>query len=312
MNIDTYKEEYIGFIKDSKDIGKTFKLNEDFEEIFICGMGGSGIAGMIFKSLIKNKRITTVNTDELPFYANEKSLVFVISYSGNTEEMTSIYNQAIKQKCQIVAITSGGNIRDKTIRDGLKYIRIPSKIQPRMALPYLIIPIMNVLKISFDPHQLVKILEHKAITEKAKDLAEKLENKIPMIYSSDRIYPVAYRWKTQFNENTKIHAFANKFSELNHNELEGYEKLNGEYYVIMIRDENDSIKHVKRMELTKKLIMDKKVPVTEISIKGKSSFNRVMTEIFIGDLTSIFLANRYEIDVEPVKLIEDFKKELKK
>ncbi|MBW3020003.1 bifunctional phosphoglucose/phosphomannose isomerase [Candidatus Woesearchaeota archaeon] len=312
MDIKTYKESYINFIKDSKDIGKTFKLNEDFDEIFICGMGGSGIAGMILESLIKNKRINLVNTDELPFYATAKSLVFIVSYSGNTEEMISVYNQALKKGCQIVAITSGGNIRDKTIRDNLKYIRIPDKIQPRMALPYLIIPIMNVLKISFDSDQLVQILDNKGILEKAKDLAEKLEDKIPIIYSSDRIFPVAYRWKTQFNENTKIHAFANKFSELNHNELEAYEKLNGDYYVIMIRDDNDPIKHVKRMELTKKLIMDKKVPVTEISIKGKNSFNRIMTEVFIGDLTSIYLANKYHVDVEPVGLIENFKKELKK
>lgn len=311
MKVKEYKENYIKFLREAKDLGKNIKL-EAFDEIFIAGMGGSGVAGMFLNSLIKNQRINIVNTDKLPFYAKKESLVIVVSYSGNTEEMISIFNESQKKGCQIVVITSGGNLRDKCIHDNLKYVRIPAGIQPRDALPYLLIPMMNVLTIEYDINKLVDGINNSRIKEKAKDLADNLKGKIPIIYSSDRIYPVVYRWKTQLNENAKIHAFSNKVSELNHNELEGYENLNGNYYVVMIRDENDPLIHVKRLDLMKKLIMGKKVPVLEIAIRGKDLFNRMIVESFIGDITSLYLAEDEEINSAPVTIIEEFKKNLKK
>jgi len=311
MNVKTYRKNYIRFLTEARDLGKNIEI-KDYEDIFICGMGGSGVIGMFISSLLSDRKINLVNSDILPKYVSNKSLVVVISYSGNTEEMVSVFNEAIKIGSQVVVITSGGILRDKCIHENLKYIRLPSGIQPRDAFPYMLMPVLNILGVKYDVQKLIANINNARIDGKAKELASNLKGKIPIVYSSDRTYPVAYRWKTQFNENAKIHAFSNKISELNHNELEGYENINGDYYVIMIRDGGDPVKHIKRFDLTKDLIMERKIQVIEISITGKHMLNRMIVESFIGDMTSLYLAEQEEIESEPVKLIEDFKKNLKK
>ena len=46
---------------------------------------------------------------------------------------------------------------------------------------------------------------------------------MPLIYGAGPLAAVAYRWKTQFNENAKMHAFSHAFPELDHNEIVGWE-----------------------------------------------------------------------------------------
>ena len=45
---------------------------------------------------------------------------------------------------------------------------------------------------------------------------------IPLIYGAGPLAVVAYRWKTQLNENAKMHAFSHAFPEVGHNEIEGW------------------------------------------------------------------------------------------
>lgn len=313
MDIKTDVEtNFAEFIRDAKDLGKDIKLTE-FDKLIVAGMGGSGISGDLLKIFVKSIPFFVIHDYTLPSFAiGNKTLIFIISYSGNTEETLAVYNEAVKRRCQIVVITSGEKLKERCRKDKVPYIRIPSGIQPRAALPYQLIPILNLLGVKdLELNKLIDSVKNPKMKEKAKELAEKIVDKIPIIYSSHNIYPVAYRWKTQFNENTKTHAFANEFPELNHNELEGYTNLKGEFYVVMISDDSDSMRIKERMELTKKLIMEKGVSVTEISITGKNLFNRIMTEIYLGDLASVYLAELYGTDPTPVETIEKFKKKLR-
>jgi len=307
------REEIMNFssyIRDASEFGKDIKI-KPYKDIHIVGMGGSGIPGDILRSLKTDVPIYSDRLSKLPAYANKDSLVFVISYSGNTEEALHSYNDALQKKCQVVVITSGGKISQKAMKDGVPFIKIPIGIQPRAALPYLIVPILNMLEYPLKLDALYPLLEDEAIKKKAKDLAGKIQGNIPIIYSSENIKGVSYRWKTQFNENAKLHAFQNVISELNHNEMEGYENLNGDYYVIFLIDEMDSVSIKKRMSITKSLIKENGVGSTEIVIRGRNDFNRLMTEIYVGDLTSLFLAELNKTDPTQVNLIENFKKRLK-
>ena len=118
-------------------------------------------------------------------------------------------------------------------------------------------------------------------------------DKIPLIYASEKLMPVAYFWKTSLNEVSKVHAFVNVLPEMNHNEIEGFVNLKGEYHGIIIRDEQDPIKIKKRMDIAKEIILAKGVPVTEIAITGKSLLMRVMTELYLGEVTSNMLGKGY-------------------
>ncbi len=302
-------DDFISFLKLGKDLGKNIEL-EPYARVIIAGMGGSGSAADLSTIFVKNVPITVVHDYNLPSYANVKTLVILISYSGNTEEMISLYKEAKRKSCQIVAITSGGKLKDKCLIDKIPYVKVPSGYTPRGALPYLLMPALNLLKYNdFDFNPLLDALKNPRLKEKAEHLAEMFENKIPLIYSSQRIFSVANRWKMMFNENAQVHAFAAAFPELNHNELEAFINLKADFYLIIIRDDQDSLRIKQRMELTKEIIKEKGVSVTEISITGKNLFNRILTEVYLGDMTSKILAKKYE--VQDINLIEDFKKRLK-
>ena len=166
---------------------------------------------------------------------------------------------------------------------------------------------LNVLD---DEGEVVKVLNNNSFKEKGKQLAKRLADKVPLIYASDRFKAVAYRWKTQINENAKVHAFTHTFSELNHNELVGYTSLKGYYYVVIIKDEADLPQMRKRMMLTKEIIRKSGVDVIEIGITGGSLLTKMFSAIYIGDWTSYYLALEYETDPTPVDLVENFKKKL--
>ncbi|MCK4521632.1 MAG: bifunctional phosphoglucose/phosphomannose isomerase, partial [Nanoarchaeota archaeon] len=146
--------------------------------------------------------------------------------------------------------------------------------------------------------------------EKAKQLAERLFNKVPLIYSSERLYAIAYKWKINFNENSKIHAFCNFFPELNHNEMVGFTKKNGDYYCIIIKDDYDERRIKKRMSITKDIITINKSPALELNITGTSDLVKIFSTIHIGDWTSYILALKNKVDPTPVKLVEYLKKKL--
>jgi glucose/mannose-6-phosphate isomerase len=150
----------------------------------------------------------------------------------------------------------------------------------------------------------------------SKAMAEKLVGRLPIIYSSETFYCVAYRWKCEFNENSKIPAFCNKFPELDHNEIIGYHnlaRLNIPMHVMMLHDEQDNKRIQKRMSITKKLLREMsadKIIFTDVAIKGDDMLSRMFTTILLGDLTSYHLALQYKTDPTPVDIIEKLKKEM--
>tara|TARA_B100002003_G_scaffold146367_1_gene135509 strand:- start:1236 stop:2087 length:852 start_codon:yes stop_codon:yes gene_type:complete len=283
-------------------------------------MGGSALPGAILKSyLTKNFKIPIeINKNyQLPENITSKTLVFAISYSGNTEETVDAFRQANRKSCQLIAISTGGKLEELAKKLNKDFIKVPSGIQPRSAYGYLFFPILRVLQDSgLIPNQekyvkeLIEKLKKDIYKKSASDISERLLGKIPIIYSSERMYAIAYKWKINFNENSKIHAFCNYFPELNHNELVGYTNPNGNYYVIIIKDEYDEMKIKKRMKLTKDLIHLKKCPVLDLELKGSSDLVKIFSTIYLGDWTSYYLSLRNKTDPTPVDIVEDLKKKL--
>lgn len=292
-----------------------------FSKIVITGVGGSSIAGALLQSYLYGSKIPVfVCRDyELPDFVDRNTLVFVVSYSGNTEETLVSLKSAYRKGAAMVAVTSGGKLLRKFEDEKLPVIAIPPGLQPRASLAYQLIPMLRLLsklKLISDPSRdiakTIAALKKANYDVSAKSLAGKLIGKVPLIYASERLAPVAYRWKTQFNENAKIHAFSHSFSELNHNEIVGFTNLNAHYYVIIIQDEADHPRIKARMKLTREVLSKKDVPSTEIVVKGDNVLTRLLSAIHIGDLASVYLAMFTNTDPEPVEAIEDFKKQLGK
>ncbi len=287
--------------------------------VIIAGMGGSALIGSLLQSYLYRAAVPVfvVRDYFLPEWANKKTLVIAASYSGNTEETLNVYRMALRKGCRVVVIASGGALLEAASKHHVPIIKIPSGYQPRMTLGYQFFPLLNVLSNSGiiedkkeDMKKTVEMLHKPVFREKAAELAEKIQDRIPIIYASNQFASIAYKWKINFNENSKQHAFYNVFPELNHNEMVGYTLLKAEYYAIIIKDEEDYHRIKKRMDITKEIIKKKGVKVTEIALAGPSLLTKMFSAIYIGDWTSYFLALRNKTDPTPVDVVEDFKKKL--
>ena len=310
-------EDFPQQCRNALELPKGMSVSGKVDKIVVAGMGGSAVGGDLLKIYMHNAKIPVfvVRDYKVPNFVDENTLVFAVSYSGNTEETLSSFEDALKKKAKIVAVTSGGILETKA----KKAIKIPGGLQPRAALGYTFFPVLGVLansnivdvknnEITEMLDTLSKVQEFKNFGEK---LAKKIQNRIPIIYASDLFGAVAYRWKTQINENSKSPAFCHTFSEMNHNEIAAYQTMGKDRFIsIFIKDREDNERIKKRMEITKEIISSR-VDVEEAFTKGDSLLSRIFSGIYYGDFVSYYLALEKKIDPTPVTVIENLKKRLK-
>src|SRR5207237_1950148 len=81
----------------------------------------------------------------LPAYVGRDSLVIVSSYSGNTEETLSSFEEARKRGAKILALTTGGKIAELARASNYPIVTFSYKAQPRAALGYSLGLVLGVL-----------------------------------------------------------------------------------------------------------------------------------------------------------------------
>ena len=303
--------------REALELPRGESISEEFDKIIVTGMGGSAIGGDLLKAYMHNSKLPcfVIRDYKVPEWVDQYTLVFVVSYSGNTEETLSCFHDAKKKGAQIIAISSGGELS----KSAEKVIKIPSGLQPRAAGGYLFFPMVGVLYNSnlidvknTDLNEMLTLLNKKEeIKERGEELAKKIHGKTPLIYSSELLKPIAYKWQTQINENAKYPAYHASFPEMNHNEILSFRAMDRtKFLAILLRDDNDHPKIKKRMDICKQ-IMEKNVEVEEVKIKGSSLLARMFYSISLGDYTSYNLALRERVDPTPVEAIEWLKKQLR-
>jgi len=308
-------EAFPRWVPQGFDLGKGVKLEEPISRIIIAGMGGSGIGGELLKSYVEEKvHIDVVHGENLPKGIDRDTLVFIVSYSGETKETLTAYREAQRRGCKIVAITSGGTLSRKATSDGKPLILIPGGIPPRAALPFSFFPMLRVLQdAKVIPNQrdavlsAVKCLQNPDYKERGDELAEELKNRVILIYGSPFLASTAYRWKCQMNENAQALAFANAFPELVHNEVEGFLNSRVNVHIIMLR-ENELGGFVLKLFKATKRVLKSSCEVTELVFKEEDRLAKLMSAIYIGDWASYFLAIKYGTDPSPVPVIKEIKR----
>jgi len=304
------------------------------KNVFVVGMGGSAIGGEILRDWLRDELPVSIEVCRdyiLPAYVDKNSLVFVNSYSGNTEETLSAFLEAKQRQCTIVAVTSGGLLERFCSKLDVPCVKVPSGLQPRAAIPYLFFPLPVLMSkmglisdIDKELEETVQVL--KSLTEAnapdvptekniAKQVAQKLHGTIPVVYGFRQYGSVAQRLKAQFNENSKVPSKAEVFPELNHNETVGYmapEMLVKQLSVLLIRDKEEPAEIRNRIEATKSLVFSRAGKTLELWAEGKGKLAKMFSVICKGDYTSVYLAVLQGVDPSPVKIIDRVKAELAK
>lgn len=308
--------------------------------IIILGMGGSAIGGDLARCYLAGKSTVPIIVNrsyDLPVYAKEGSLVIASSYSGDTEETLSAFEQAVERKLPIVCITTGGKLGERAKQLGLPVISQPPGFQPRAALAYSFVPVLLLLKKfgqagssivgdASDPRDLEKaaaLLDtlaerygyaHLEDGNAAFKLAGEIAHRIPVIYAPSDFEAVALRWRGQIQENAKHVAFSNVLPEMNHNELEGWAHpidLIQHFSVIFLRSQSDEHDRVtKRFSAMREVFRSKQVDVIELAAEGGTRMERMMSLIALADWTSLYLALFAGIDPTAIAAIEMLKQKM--
>ncbi|MCX6789102.1 MAG: bifunctional phosphoglucose/phosphomannose isomerase [Candidatus Gribaldobacteria bacterium] len=296
------------------------KLAGPFANIIICGIGGSALPGSLIPEIgVKFDLPLFVHRDYgLPKIAGPKSLIICISFSGNTEETLSAYQEALEKKYQVIALCTGGKLKELAEQNNLPVAIVPNDcVQPRFGTGYLVAAVLKILSncgIINEPSMalsaMAQALQPQKYEEPGKALAQKLIDKIPIIYAANQYKSLARIWKIKFNENSKVMAFWNFFPELNHNEMVGLTNLKGNFHFIIIRDGNDHGRTKKRMDLFANLAKEKGADVDFVELAGQTKLEKVFNCLLLGDWTSYYLALAYGQNPVPVEIVEKFKKQL--
>ena len=326
--------------RDAIDIGQQIDINppNNINSILVTGLGGSAVGGDYLQILFNRFGCipVAVNRDyDIPSWVNKETLVFANSYSGNTEETLSAYSQAKVKGAHVFCLTSGGQLMSRAKDDGYPVITIPGGQPPRASLGYMFLPMVimfmkwgwlpmgNSSQHTFD--QLTGLRDDANIdipTEInfAKQLAVNLFGNLPLIYGESYKAVIANRWKCQFNENTKILAYANAYPELTHNEIMGWEqaKLQADNLAVLtLTDGLESPKMKTRMHvMTEKMNSAAFQQVIEFNVKHSGGsetgdfLDRMLRMTYLADFVSIYLAALYKVDPYIIGSINDLKSAL--
>lgn len=301
---------------------------DELDGVVVIGMGGSAIGGDLLQSWIMERGgpPVYVNRDyDLPSFVGPKHLVFAVSYSGNTEETISAFELALRKGCKPVTISSGGIL--ERLGNASRHIKLPPGLQPRAAVSLMLLPMLGVLEDLGGPRCEAEVREAAGLlsamideigpdvpeeNNPAKQIATGLYGAFPMVFSGPFLAPVAKRWRTQLNENSKLLAREDFLPEMDHNDLVAWSEdpRAGECAVVILRDRKEHPRVAKRVELTRKLGLDRARFVTEVRSRGEGALARLLTALLVGDFVSFYLAILRGMDPTPVEVIERLKKEL--
>ena len=324
-------------VEEAVAIGEGSKIKfpiSKIQNIVVSGLGGSAIGGDLLRSYLADEMKIPIAVSRhyfVPAYVNNRSLVIVSSYSGNTEETISSYKDATARRAKILCITSGGTVKRLALQKKQSVIQIPGGLPPRAALGYSFFPTLVVLsKLGFikskrtEIRETISLLKKKAMeygnaessNNRALRIAESLQGRLPVIYASaDRFDSVNVRWRGQLSENAKTLAYGHVFPELDHNEIVGWEVLKDvmkKIHVIILRDREDNARVQLRMNITEEVIRPFANGITEVHSEGTSLLARIFSLLYLGDWVSFYLAMLNGIDPTPVQKIDFLKNELAK
>lgn len=306
----------------------------EIKNIVIAGMGGSALAALVAKKWLENEisqPFEIIRNYDLPKSISRNTLVIASSYSGNTEETVECLEQAYDKNAQIATISAHGKLEKFAKEADIAHVKLPSGLQPRMAVFYNLRALAKVL-VNFEIISEEKYNEIAETSEFLRAESEKWSASVPaeknlakqialyaagrsgVFLSSSEMSPVAYKWKISWNENAKNVSFWNEYPEFNHNEFLGWsshpiEKL---FAVFNLRSSFDNPRIQKRFEISDRLLSGKRPAARNIELQGETPLEQMLWGSILADFASIYLAILNNVNPTPVDLIEKLKVELVK
>lgn len=313
----------------SRSFDAEFTPTSDVHNIVWAGMGGSALPAVIIQSWPRTTVPFEITRDySIPAYTGPNTLFIASSYSGNTEETLHALALAEEKGAMIAVIAAGGKLAAIAEEKNYPLFAIPAGIQPRMATFYFvnafmaIVKNLNVTEASAEELQqvgewlkgeLIAFAQNVPESENlAKQIAQKLAGKTPIIYAGMKLWPAANKWKIGMNENAKNTAWGNSYPEFNHNEFIGWSShpVEKPFAVVELRSNLEHERTQKRFEVTERLLSGMRPSPIVVEPHGEILLQQLAWAFALGDFVSIYLGILNGVNPTPVELVEKLKKEL--
>jgi len=296
------------------------------KNICFVGMGGSAIAGALMAdlpALDKKIPLNVIRGYELPNWIDKNSLVIVASHSGKTAEAISVFKYAAVREAKIFVIAERGKLEKMGKMEEAIIFDYDTNAEPRAAIGFQLGAVFGLMKkmefIAYEIDSALEILRKlnkelnpKVLTEKnlAKSLAYFCFDHLPVIVSSGILKSVAWRWKTQFNENAKNFSFTEVMPECLHNAIEGLDepkRFRDDFVYLILSNSFDVQELQEKTEAFKNILENKNIAYELIEAAGEDVMSQKFSLVLLGDWVSYYLALLNGIDPTPVKTIEKMK-----
>lgn len=296
--------------------------------LIVAGMGGSSVGGRLAIGALAprlRRPIALAMGYDIPAWIGRETLVLCSSYSGTTEETLATYDAAKAAGAPRLVATTGGALAERAREDGVPVIPLPGGFQPRAAVGYSLVTALEAAALSGaapsvrDEIQTAAALAAELAAEwgpdgdedgDAKRIARALHGTIPVVIGAGGTASVAYRWKTQINENAELPAFASKLPEHDHNEIVGWRGAEGRLGAVFLEDPDGDERALRRMEVTAEIAADGAATVERVTARGESRLERLVSLVLLGDLVSLYLAVLRGTDPVHVQAIDLLKQRL--
>ena len=311
---------------------------KDIENIVVAGMGGSSLGADVIKNLYKEElKVPFIlnRSYSLPAFVNEKTLVILSSYSGNTEEVIACSKEAKEKKAQIIVLTAGGQLQELAKKENYPAFIINPKNnpsgQPRMAVGYSIMAQIVLLKklglIEFGETELKQIIDAINLTTEsclveveqdnnhAKVLAFMSVERRPILTGADFLEGALHTATNQFNENAKIFADYKVIPELNHHLLEGlaFPKSNPLNHVFLFFQSQLYHPRIqKRVKLTAEAVEKAGIETLTINLVTENKLMQIFELITLSTFSNLYLSYLENNNPCPIPTVDWFKNEMKK
>lgn len=304
--------------------------NGEVDKVVILGMGGSAISGDIWRVLLQREcaiPVFNVRQYDLPPFVDDRTLVIASSYSGNTEETLSAFEQSLASPAHKLVVTSGGRLLTEARANGVPSFTFEFDGEPRAAVGWSLMPLLALSEklgwmqgVSADLDEAVGTMSElreslretsPCASNVAKQLAGRLHEKLPIIYAGWPLTEIAHRWKSQLNESAKVWSFHEELPEVHHNAIVGIglpRAIAEGTAVVLLRSVDLVHPRVQmRYHFTHQKLTQAGVDVVEVKTRGNSALAQMMSLILIGDYVSAYLAFLYGVDPTPTGVIEELR-----
>jgi glucose/mannose-6-phosphate isomerase len=300
------------------------------ENVVFMGVGGSAIVGDLVADYVRDIvdiPLTVLRSMRLPAHVDKRTLFVAVSYSGETPETLSVLDQAIDRAARVVTISSGGQLLSKSERHKLPFLRVPSGLLPRVALPELFAASIFVLGSAAILKDTPRLLSEarKSVAKQvdnvkptvprdkngAKQMAETLVDKLPLIIGGEEDSSVLRRFKNELNENSKMPAFCYTLPEALHDDVEGLKALKtlANVQPIFLLNESWLPGQKRTQERLNSLLAQLGFPrALDFVGLGHDRLSRLLTAVTFGDYVSVYLAALRDVDPSEMSLIREFRK----